>query len=77
MMMPRRAASETEPMIATGMAISSGHGVATTSTPRNRSDVAARCPGNQGDGDGQRRVDRPDLVAEPPQFGVAFAPNHA
>ena len=35
MMMPRRAANETEPMIATGMAINSGQGVATTSTPRN------------------------------------------
>ena len=36
MMMPRRAAKDTEPMIATGMAINSGQGVATTSTPRNR-----------------------------------------
>ena len=36
MMMPLRAASEIEPMIATGMAISSGHGVATTSTARKR-----------------------------------------
>ena len=35
--MPRLAASEIDPMIATGMAISSGHGVATTSTARNRS----------------------------------------
>ncbi len=36
MMIPRRAASEMEPMIATGMAINSGQGVATTSTARNR-----------------------------------------
>ena len=36
MMMPRRAASEMEPMMATGMAISSGQGVATTSTARKR-----------------------------------------
>ena len=35
-MMPRRADSEIEPMIATGMAINSGHGVATTSTARKR-----------------------------------------
>ena len=44
MMMPRRAASEIEPMIATGMAIKSGHGVATTSTPESGR-VAARDPG--------------------------------
>ena len=36
MTMLRRAASEIEPMIATGMAINSGHGVAITSTARNR-----------------------------------------
>src|ERR1700686_5071444 len=36
MMMPRRAASEIAPMIATGMAISRGQGVAMTSTARNR-----------------------------------------
>ena len=36
MMMPRLAASEMAPMIATGMPMSSGHGVATTSTARNR-----------------------------------------
>ena len=34
--MPRRAASEIAPMIATGIPISSGHGVAITSTARNR-----------------------------------------
>jgi hypothetical protein len=34
-MMPLRADSETDPMIVTGMAISSGHGVATTMTARN------------------------------------------
>ena len=33
---PRFAASDTAPMIATGIAISRGHGVATTSTARNR-----------------------------------------
>ena len=36
MMMLRFAASEMAPMMATGMPISSGHGVATTSTARNR-----------------------------------------
>jgi hypothetical protein len=36
MMMPRFAASDMAPMIATGMPMSSGHGVATTSTARNR-----------------------------------------
>ncbi len=36
MMMPRRAASEIEPMMATGMAINNGQGVATTSTAKNR-----------------------------------------
>ena len=35
-MTPRRAAVEIEPMIATGMAIKSGHGVAITTTLRNR-----------------------------------------
>ena len=35
-MIPRRAASETEPITATGIAMSSGQGVATTSTARNR-----------------------------------------
>ena len=35
-MTPRRAAVEIEPMIATGMAIRSGHGVAITTTLRNR-----------------------------------------
>ena len=34
--MPRFAASDTAPMIATGIAINSGQGVATTSTARNR-----------------------------------------
>jgi hypothetical protein len=34
--MPRLAASDTAPMIATGIAIRSGQGVATTSTARNR-----------------------------------------
>ncbi len=33
---PRVAASETEPMIATGIAINSGQGVAITSTAKNR-----------------------------------------
>jgi hypothetical protein len=36
MMMLRRAASEIDPMIATGMPMSRGHGVATTSTARKR-----------------------------------------
>ena len=36
MTMLRVAASEIEPMMATGMAMSSGHGVATTSTARKR-----------------------------------------
>ena len=36
MTMPRRAASEMLPMMATGMAMSSGQGVATTSTARKR-----------------------------------------
>jgi hypothetical protein len=36
MMMLRRAASEIAPMIATGIAMSSGHGVATTSTAKKR-----------------------------------------
>jgi hypothetical protein len=36
MMMLRRAAREIAPMIATGMAMSSGHGVAITITARNR-----------------------------------------
>ena len=36
MTMLRVAASEIEPMMATGMAMRSGHGVATTSTARNR-----------------------------------------
>ena len=44
MMMPRRAASEIAPMIATGIAISSGHGVAITITARNRDGIAARRP---------------------------------
>ncbi len=35
-MMPRRAASEIAPMMATGMAIRSGRGVATTSTAKKR-----------------------------------------
>ena len=35
-MIARLAASEIEPIIATGMAINSGHGVATTITARNR-----------------------------------------
>jgi hypothetical protein len=37
-MIPRRAASDTAPMIATGMAIKRGQGVAVTSTARNRTD---------------------------------------
>jgi hypothetical protein len=37
-MMARRAQSEIDPMIAIGMARSSGHGVAITSTARNRID---------------------------------------
>ena len=37
MMMARFAASEIVPMMATGIAINNGHGVATTSTARNRS----------------------------------------
>ena len=37
MMMPRCAESEIEPMMATGIAIKSGQGVATTSTARKRS----------------------------------------
>src|ERR1043166_204052 len=105
MMMPRRAASEIEPMIATGMAISSGQGVATTSTARKRTGsplathatratatargvysvpgrarsphqprqeahrLATGHPRNQGDGDGQGRVQRAELVAQPPQTG--------
>ena len=36
MMIPRRAASDTEPMIATGIAINNGHGVAITSTAKKR-----------------------------------------
>jgi hypothetical protein len=36
MMMLRRAASEIDPMIATGMAMMSRHGVATTRTARKR-----------------------------------------
>ena len=35
-MIARFAASEIEPITATGIAINSGHGVATTSTARNR-----------------------------------------
>lgn len=35
-MIARRAASEIEPMMATGIAINRGHGVATTITARNR-----------------------------------------
>ena len=58
MMMPRRAASEIEPMIATGMAISSGQGVATTSTARKRVGSPLTAQASQGDGDGQRRVAR-------------------
>ena len=54
MMMPRRAASDTAPMIATGMAIKSGQGVATTSTARNRVGSRLACPGDQRDGYGQR-----------------------
>ena len=41
-MIPRRAASEMLPIIATGMAINSGQGVATTSTARNRSGPSFR-----------------------------------
>ena len=36
MMMARRAQREMEPMMATGIAISNGHGVAITSTARKR-----------------------------------------
>ena len=36
MMIPRLAASEIEPMMATGIPINSGQGVATTSTARKR-----------------------------------------
>ena len=35
-MIPHRAESEIEPMMATGIAISNGQGVATTSTAKNR-----------------------------------------
>ena len=38
MMMPRRAESEMAPITATGIAMSNGHGVATTRTARNRWD---------------------------------------
>ena len=62
--MPRRAASEMPPMIATGMAISSGQGVATTSTARKRIGWPLIGPGCHGNGDGQRRVQCAQLIGE-------------
>ncbi len=65
MMMPRRAASEIEPMIATGMAINSGQGVATTSTARNRIASPLAAQAASGDRHGQRRVEGAQLIAQP------------
>ena len=46
-MTPRRAAVEIAPMIATGIAIRSGHGVATTTTLRNRTGSPVAPPGER------------------------------
>src|SRR5262249_33775268 len=67
MMMPRRAAKEIEPMMATGMAIKSGHGVATTRAAKKRvaSPLAAQAPRAMATARGG--VERTQLIAQPPQ----------
>ena len=51
-------------MIATGMAISSGHGVATTSTLRNRIGIAVDHHASAGDRQRERRVPGAELIAD-------------
>ena len=70
--MPRLAASEIEPMIATGIAMSSGHGVATTSTARKRTGSPLHHPGRHGEAHGKRRVDGAELVAQTAQLRAAL-----
>ena len=65
MTMPRRAASEMDPIIATGMPMSSGHGVATTSTARNHTGGPASEPGGRGKTESDRSVARAERVAQP------------
>ena len=54
MMMLRFAASEMAPMIVTGMAMSSGQGVATTSTARNRTGSPLHIQAVMASGQGKR-----------------------
>ena len=70
MMMLRLAASEMAPMIATGMAISSGHGVATTRTARKRTGSPLHAQAADGDGQASGVYRRP---AGRPAGGAAAA----
>ena len=66
MMMLRRAASEIEPMIATGMAINSGQGVATTRTARKRTAWPLAAQAVSAIPTARGVYQAPELVAQPP-----------
>ena len=67
-MIARRAQREIEPMMAIGMPSSNGHGVAMTSTARKRIDSPLIAQARHGHRQGHRRVDGPELIAEPAQL---------
>ena len=71
MMMPRRAASEIAPITATGMAMSNGQGVATTTTARKRWDSTAYCPRHGCKRERDWRVPGSQFIAQPTNMQVA------
>ena len=71
-MIERRAASEMEPMIATGMAMSNGQGVAITSTARKRTASPLMSPSQHGNADRDWSVNRAQLISEPPQMRLVL-----
>ena len=80
--MPRRAAVEMAPMMATGIAMISGHGVATTTTLRNRSGCPDHHQAAAGQRQRHRRVHRTELIPDTaqgrtPLLGVAHHPHDA
>src|SRR5262249_24542496 len=78
MMMLRLAASEIAPMIATGMPIRSGHGVATRSTGGNGTGLPAHAKATIAQWECNRRVTGAKLIAQPPELWTALlgTPHH-
>ena len=72
-MMPRRAAAEMAPMIATGIAMSSGHGVAMTTTLRNRTGFPDHHHAAVRERERQRRIPGAELIADAPERSDAAA----